>query len=85
VVLLGPILWSGGLYGGAELPGVSKQSSGRSGDLISTDTKITAVFVVLGVASWYGATRVTDSQLVQFALLLGVGLIAPTLINEWRT
>ena len=73
------------MYNAAEPPGVSKQSSERSDSLISTDTKITAIFVILGVASWYGAARVTDSQLVQFALLLGIGLIVPTLINEWRT
>jgi hypothetical protein len=34
--------------------------------------------------SWYGAGSVTDDQLVQFGALFGVGVIAPTLINEWR-
>lgn len=56
------------------------QSTGR----LSTETKITAVFVVLAVVAWYGATLVIDSQLVQFALLLGVGIAAPTLINDFR-
>ena len=50
----------------------------------STDTKITAVFVVLGVVLWYGSTTVTESQPIQFAILLGVGIIVPTLINELR-
>jgi hypothetical protein len=56
----------------------------ESSQLVSTDTKITAVFVVLGVVFWYGSTTVTDSQIVQFGLLLGVGIIVPTLINEFR-
>lgn len=51
---------------------------------VSTDTKITAIFVVLGVVLWYGSMAVTESQPIQFALLLGVGLIVPTLINELR-
>jgi hypothetical protein len=51
---------------------------------VSTDTKITAVFVVLGVVLWYGSRTVTESQPIQFALLLGVGIIVPTLINEFR-
>jgi len=40
--------------------------------------------VVLGVALWYGSTTVTESRPIQFALLVGVGLIVPTLINELR-
>ena len=52
--------------------------------LLSTDTKITAIFVVLGVVSWYGVASVTDDQRIQFAVLLGIGIIVPTLINEWR-
>jgi len=51
---------------------------------VSTDTKITAIFVVLGVVLWYGSMTVTESRPIQFALLLGVGLIVPTLINELR-
>jgi hypothetical protein len=51
---------------------------------VSTDTKITAVFVVLGVASWYGSRAVTESRAVQAAILLGVGVVAPTLLNEFR-
>jgi hypothetical protein len=55
-----------------------------SGGLVSTDTKISAAFAVLGLVSWYGAGRLTDEQLVQFGVLFGVGVIAPALINEWR-
>ena len=48
--------------------------------LVSGDTKITAVFVVLGVGSWLGARDLTDSQLVQFAVLFGVGVV----VSVWR-
>jgi hypothetical protein len=65
----------------SEMP---KQPSKRSNGLVSTETKITAIFVVLALVSVYGTTAVTDSQWVHFAVLLGVGVIAPTLINEWR-
>lgn len=64
---------------------MSKQPSKRSDGLVSTETKITAIFVVVALVSVYGTTTVTDSQWVHFAVLLGVGVIAPTLINEWRT
>jgi hypothetical protein len=63
---------------------MSRAESGVSSQLVSTDTKITAVFVVLGVVLWYGSRTVTESQPIQFALLLGVGIIVPTLINEFR-
>jgi len=40
--------------------------------------QVTALFVVLGLASWLGARRVTDSQLVQLVVLFGVGVVVPT-------
>ena len=63
---------------------VSEQPSKRSNGLVSTETKITAVFVVVALISVYGTTAVTDKQWIHFAVLLGVGVIAPTIINEWR-
>lgn len=63
---------------------MKESTSTQSGSLVSTDTKITALFVVLGLVSWYSATTVTDSELVQFGLLVGIGVIVPTLLNEWR-
>jgi len=63
---------------------MSNQPSNESNSLVSTETKITAVFVVLGVLSVLGTTAVTDTQWIHFAVLLGVGVIVPTLINEWR-
>jgi hypothetical protein len=61
-----------------------EEPSERPNGLISTDTKITAVFVLLAVVSVFGTTTVTDRQWIHFAVLLGVGVVVPTLINEWR-
>jgi hypothetical protein len=63
---------------------MSEQPSKRSNGLVSTETKITAIFVIVALVSVYGATTVTDRQWVHFAVLLGLGVIVPTLINEWR-
>ncbi|MGB9951159.1 hypothetical protein ACOZ4F_01995 [Haloarcula marismortui] len=63
---------------------MSEQPSTKSNNLVSTETKITAVFVILGLVWVYGTTAVTDKQWVHFAVLIGVGVIAPTFINEWR-
>jgi hypothetical protein len=51
---------------------------------VSTDTKITALFVVLGLVVWYGSRFVVESRLLRFALLIGVGVIVPTLLTELR-
>jgi hypothetical protein len=72
------------MYKGAERLNVSEQPSTRSNSLVSTETKITAVFVLLALVLVFGSTAVTNKQWVHFAVLLGVGVIAPTLINEWR-
>ena len=53
--------------------------------MVSTDTKIVAVFVILGIVLWYASTTVTESVVIQGTILFGVGIIIPTLINEWRT
>ncbi len=64
---------------------MSEQPSNRSSGLVSTETKVTAIFVILALVSVFGTTTVTDSQWIHFAVLLGVGVIIPTLINEWRS
>jgi len=64
---------------------MSEQPSNRSTGLVSTKTKVTAIFVILAIVSVFGTTTVTDSQWIHFAVLLGVGVIIPTLINEWRS
>jgi hypothetical protein len=63
---------------------MSDQPSKRSNSLVSTETKITAIFVILAIISVFGTTTVTDRQWIHFAVLLGVGVVVPTLINEWR-
>lgn len=52
--------------------------------MVSTSTKITALFIVLAVVLWFGATQFTDNTIIQGILLLGVGIIIPTAINEYR-
>jgi len=63
---------------------MSKQSPERAGLPVSTDTQITAVFVVLALASAYATATVTDSRPVQFAVLVSVGVVVPTLLTELR-
>jgi len=63
---------------------MAEQPSKRSNGLVSTETKITTFFVVVALVSVYGTTTVTDSQWVHFVVLLGIGVVVPTLINEWR-
>jgi hypothetical protein len=63
---------------------MSEQPSSTSSGLLSTETKITAIFVILALVSAFGTTTVTDHQWIHFAVLLGVGVIIPILINEWR-
>ena len=68
----------------AERLTVSEQPSNESNGLVSAETKITAIFVVLALISVYGTVAVTDKQWVHFVVLLGVGVIIPTLIKEQR-
>lgn len=52
--------------------------------LLTTETRIIVVCMFLGLTGWYLVQDVTDSAAVEFAVLIGVGVVAPTLINEWR-
>ena len=63
---------------------MSDQPFKRSNGLMSTNAKITAFFVILAFVSVYGTIAITDKQWVHFIVLLGVGVIVPTLINERR-
>jgi len=63
---------------------MSEPPSTRSKSLVSPETKITAFFVILALLSVFVTTAVTDRQWVHFAVLLGVGVVVPTLINERR-
>ncbi|RLM64226.1 hypothetical protein [Halorubrum sp. Atlit-26R] len=61
------------------------EPSTSSNGLVSTETKITAVFVVVALVSVFGTTAVTDNQWVHYLVLLGIGVVLPTLINERRS
>jgi hypothetical protein len=52
--------------------------------LLTTETRIIVVCMVLGLTGWYLVQDVTDSAAVEFAVLIGVGVVVPTLLNEWR-
>ncbi len=52
--------------------------------MVSSSTQITALFIVLGLTLWYVSTLITESTIIQIAVLIGAGVLAPTIINEWR-
>ena len=52
--------------------------------MVSTSTKITALFIGLAVVLWLGTIQVTNDTTIQGFVLLGVGIILPTAINEYR-
>lgn len=52
--------------------------------MVSTDTQVTAVFVVLAVVLWYATVQTTDSDVIAWAALLGIGVLLPLGINGWR-
>ncbi|AOW81074.1 hypothetical protein HTSR_1910 [Halodesulfurarchaeum formicicum] len=51
--------------------------------MLDTDTRITLVFVALGVLAWLLVRSVTDSTAIQFAVLIGVGVLGPQLVQAW--
>lgn len=51
--------------------------------MVSTETRYTVLFVGLALVLWYATTLYTDNVVVQGAVLLGVGVVAPTLLTEW--
>lgn len=52
--------------------------------MVSTSTKITTLFIGLAVVLWLGAIQFTDDTIIQGIVLIGVGIILPTAINEYR-
>lgn len=52
--------------------------------MVSRDNQIVTVFAVIGITLWYASQSLTDSWPVQFAILIGVGVVLPALINQWR-
>ncbi|WP_121821140.1 hypothetical protein [Halostella salina] len=49
--------------------------------MVSRDTKVTAVFVVLGVAAWLATDAVADGPW-PWIVLFGVGVLVPMLVND---
>ncbi|MFC5970103.1 hypothetical protein ACFPYI_02050 [Halomarina salina] len=52
--------------------------------LLSTETKITLVFMAVGLTAWYLAGEFGDSSELEFVALFGLGIVAPTFVNEAR-
>ncbi|WP_203229149.1 hypothetical protein [Halobellus captivus] len=52
--------------------------------MVSTDSVTVTVFAVIGVVLWYASASFTDSSVVRLAVLIGVGVVIPTLINQYR-
>lgn len=53
--------------------------------MVSVDTQIFAVFVVLALVLWYASAAAIENSLVSFAVLMSVGVVFPTLIPELRS
>ena len=59
-------------------------ASGRvGGDMVSADTKITLVCIVLAAAIAVAVGTLTGNQTLAIALLLGVGVVVPRLLSEY--
>ena len=52
--------------------------------LVAPETGVTLVFMFLGLTAWYLVGIVADSDLLEVGALLGIGVVLPTVINEWR-
>jgi hypothetical protein len=50
--------------------------------VVSRDTKLTAAFVVLATALWLVAQQFTTDSWVLWAVLVGVGVVVPTVLTE---
>jgi len=52
--------------------------------MVSERTKTFGAFLVLGVGLWLASMQFTDDDAVQLAILLGVGVVVPSLLTELR-
>ncbi|MFD1597506.1 hypothetical protein [Halobellus rarus] len=50
--------------------------------MVSKDTRITLLFVVLGTALWLISGQFTNTAWIRWAILIGVGVIIPTILTE---
>lgn len=52
--------------------------------MVSVDTQVTAAFVVLAVVLWYATVQTSNSDVLAWTILIGVGVLLPLGINGWR-
>lgn len=52
--------------------------------MVSRETKTTAAFVVLAIVLWIAVSAVTENRLVQWGVLIAVGVVLPMALNRWR-
>ena len=50
--------------------------------MVSKDTRITLLFVVIGTALWLISGQFTNTEWIRWAILIGVGVIIPTVLAE---
>jgi hypothetical protein len=50
--------------------------------MVSKDTQITLLFVVLGTVLWLISGQFINNEWIQWAILIGVGVIIPTILTE---
>jgi fatty acid desaturase len=50
--------------------------------MVSKDTRITLLFVVIGTALWLISGQFTSTKWIRWAILIGVGVITPTVLTE---
>jgi galactitol-specific phosphotransferase system IIC component len=53
--------------------------------MISKSTQITTILIVIAIIFAYAADEFTKNGVLPIAVLIGVGVILPMLINQWRT
>jgi hypothetical protein len=52
--------------------------------MVTTETTVVATFATGAVILWWVSTMLTDDSRVQVGMLVLIGIVLPTLINEWR-
>lgn len=51
---------------------------------ISTETKIIVVCMFVALTAWYLVQHAGGGSVASGVTLLGIGVVLPTLLNEWR-
>ena len=64
------------------MTGSYRRHGGQVQRVISRELQITALFAFLGAVLWLVSGRFTDTAWVRWAILIGVGVIIPTIITE---